>query len=69
MAEAYEVARAADDKFAAYPRRFSYLIDPDGAVFRSYDVTDVAEHAAEVISDVEAEIARRAERSDGGSDT
>lgn len=66
MAEAYEVARSADDKFASYPRRYSYLIDPDGAVFRSYDVTNVADHAADVIADVVVETARRGEARHGG---
>ena len=53
VAGAYEVARDAQDKFAGYPRRHSYLIDPDGRIHRSYDVTDVARHAADVIADVE----------------
>ena len=56
---AYEVARHPDDKFAAYPRRYSYLIDPGGLIHRAYDVTDVAHHADDVIADVEeAEAAR-----------
>jgi peroxiredoxin len=52
------VARDPDDKFSAFARRYSFLIDPDGIVHRSYDVTDVAGHADQVIADVE-----RAERS------
>jgi len=51
--EAYEVARPADDKFAAFPRRYSYLIAPSGLVHRAYDVTDVAGHAADVLADIE----------------
>lgn len=50
---AYEVVRDRDDKFAAFPRRLSYLIDPDGRIHRAYDVTDVARHADDVIADVE----------------
>jgi peroxiredoxin len=50
---AYEVARDPHDKFAEFPRRYSYLIDPDGLIHRSYDVTDVARHADDVIADVE----------------
>ncbi len=53
MGAAYEVTRAADDKFANFPRRHSYLIDPGGLIRRAYDVTDVARHADEVIADVE----------------
>ncbi len=50
---AYEVRRDPGDKFAAFPRRLSYLIDPEGRVHRSYDVTDVARHAADAIADIE----------------
>ena len=50
---AYDVARRPDDKFAAFPRRYSYLIDPDGLIHQAYDVTDVARHADDVLADVE----------------
>jgi peroxiredoxin len=50
---AYEVARPADDKFAEFPRRYSYLIAPSGLIHRAYDVTDVAGHADGVIADIE----------------
>lgn len=50
---AYEVVRPADDQYAAYPRRHSYLIAPSGLIHRAYDVTDVAAHADEVLADVE----------------
>lgn len=53
VGDAYEVTRAADDKFAAFPRRYSYLIAPDGLVHRAYDVTDVAGHAEQVLADIE----------------
>lgn len=66
VAEAYEVARSGEDKYARYPRRYSYLIDPEGAVFRSYDVTDVAEHATDVLTDIEAEVVRRRQAAAGG---
>lgn len=51
---AYEVVRGADEKYAEYPRRYSYLIDPEGVVRRAYDVADVAAHAAHVLRDLEA---------------
>ena len=51
---AYDVVRDAAEKYADYPRRHSYLIDPDGVVRRAYDVTDVAGHAAHVLHDLEA---------------
>ena len=51
--EAWEVARPADDRFATFPRRYSYLIDPAGIVRRAYDVTDVAGHADTVLADLD----------------
>jgi peroxiredoxin len=50
----YEVARAPDEQYPEYPMRHSYLIDPEGRIHRSYEVTDVASHAADVIADLEA---------------
>jgi thioredoxin-dependent peroxiredoxin len=50
---AYEVVRPADDQYAAFPRRYSYLIGPDGTIHRAYDVTDVAAHAGDVLADIE----------------
>jgi thioredoxin-dependent peroxiredoxin len=50
----YEVVRSADDKYANFPQRHSYLIGPDGVIRKVYDVTDVAGHAAEVLADISA---------------
>jgi peroxiredoxin len=52
--EAYGVARPADDPYADYPRRWSFLIDPAGIVRVVYDVTDVAAHAGDVLTDLRA---------------
>jgi peroxiredoxin Q/BCP len=52
VGEAYEVTRAAADQYANYPRRFSYLVDPQGVIARAYDVTDVAAHAEQVVDDL-----------------
>jgi peroxiredoxin len=49
---AYQVARNADDQYAALPKRYSYLIDPDGVIRRSYRVADVGSHAGEVLADL-----------------
>jgi peroxiredoxin Q/BCP len=49
----YQVTRDADDKFVDYPRRYAYLIAPDGVIRHAYDVTDVATHADAVIADLE----------------
>jgi peroxiredoxin Q/BCP len=56
VGRAYEVSRDPDDKYASFPRRHSYLIAPDGRIRRAYDVTDVAQHADQVIADVEREL-------------
>lgn len=56
---AYEVTRDPGDKFASFPRRYSYLIDPDGVVHRAYDVTDVAGHADRVLDDLTRALGRR----------
>ncbi len=50
----YEVLRDPGDKFAGFPQRISYLIDPEGRIAKSYEVTDPAGHAAEVLADLEA---------------
>ena len=51
---AYEVVRAPDHKYANFPERHSYLIDPQGVIAKVYDVTDVGGHAAEVLADLAA---------------
>jgi len=53
---AFGVARPPDDKFAAFPRRMSFLIDPDGIVREVYDVTDVAANAGDVLTDLRAAV-------------
>ncbi len=50
----YEVVRDPGEKYAEFPMRHSYLIDPEGRIHRRYEVTDVASHAADVIADLEA---------------
>lgn len=55
----YEVTRAPDDQYAAFPQRISYLIDPDGVIRRAYRVADVAAHADEVLADL-ADLAEHA---------
>ncbi len=50
----YDILRDPDDKFADYPNRISYLIDPEGVIVKSYEVADPAGHAAEVLVDLAA---------------
>lgn len=49
---AYGVTRDADDQYAAYPQRVSYLIDPDGVIRVGYVVADVDGHADAVLADL-----------------
>jgi len=49
----YGVVRDTGDSYAAYARRYAFLIGPDGMVRKSYDVTDVAAHADAVLADIE----------------
>ncbi len=51
---AYEATRDPGDKFANFSLRVSYLIDPQGTIAKTYEVTDPAGHAAEVLADLEA---------------
>ena len=46
--------RPADDPFADYPKRISYLIDPNGTIAMTYEVNDPAGHGAEVLADLAA---------------
>jgi thioredoxin-dependent peroxiredoxin len=52
VGEAYGVTRPAGNKWAAMPRRVTFLIDPDRMIRRIYDVTDVAHHADQVLADL-----------------
>lgn len=52
VGEAYDVKKGPDEQWADFPRRRSFLIDPDGVVRRIYDVTDVAGHPQQVLDDL-----------------
>lgn len=54
VGSAYDALRDADEAYADYPRRISYLIDPDGIVAKTYEVEDPGGHAAEVLVDLAA---------------
>lgn len=49
---AYEVVRPAGFRYASFPLRHSYLIDPVGLIRRAYDVVDVDAHADVVLRDL-----------------
>jgi peroxiredoxin Q/BCP len=53
VGRAYEVERAADDQYASFALRVSYLIDPMGVIRKTYAVSGVADHAASVLATLE----------------
>ena len=53
VGRAYGVVRPEGDQYAAYARRFSFLIDPEGVIRRVYDVADVRSHAEQVLTDLQ----------------
>ena len=44
--------RDAADRYGAFPERLAYLIDPDGTIRVSYEVTDVVGFADAVLADL-----------------
>ena len=50
---AYETRDPGTDK-VSFAKRYSYLIDPDGVIRKSYEVADVNAHAAMVLADLQA---------------
>lgn len=50
----YGAKKEPDEPFSDFPRRVSYLIDPDGVIRRAYAVSEPAEHAAVVLADLAA---------------
>ena len=52
VGQTYGDTREADSKYADYPERRSFLIDPTGVLRAMYDVADVAAHADDVLADL-----------------
>jgi peroxiredoxin len=48
---AYETRAPGTDK-VNFAKRYSYLIDPDGVIAKSYEVKDVNAHAEMVLDDL-----------------
>jgi peroxiredoxin Q/BCP len=46
----FEVERDADDQYAHFPLRVSYLVDPDGVIRKTYAVSGVQAHATSVLA-------------------
>lgn len=53
IGEAQGTKREEGHNYEAFPRRFSYLIDPEGKVAKAYVVKEVTAHADEVLRDLE----------------
>lgn len=47
----YETRDPGTDK-VSFSKRYSYLIDTDGVIRKSYDVADIPAHPAEVLADL-----------------
>ena len=54
VGRSYEVERAADDQYFAFPLRVSYLVDPSGIIRKTFAVAGVADHASEVLAAIAA---------------
>jgi thioredoxin-dependent peroxiredoxin len=54
VGEAYETRRAPEEPDPQWPKRRTYLIDPDGIIRKSYRVKDIAAHPDEVLADLTA---------------
>ena len=52
VGQAYEVLRGPDEQYPDFPKRIAYLVDPDGVIRRSSEVTDVDGFAGQVLADV-----------------
>jgi len=50
----YGVERGADEPYPDYPKRITFLIDPEGMVAKVYEVTDPGAHPDEVLADLRA---------------
>jgi peroxiredoxin len=52
LGDTFDVVRTADEGNPDYPRRKTFLIDPDGVIRKIYTVTDTAAHPDEVLADI-----------------
>jgi peroxiredoxin Q/BCP len=54
VGELYETKRHPSERGAEWPKRRTYLIDPQGVIRKAYRVTDVMAHPDEVLVDLRA---------------
>ena len=43
-----------EEPYPDFPKRITFLIDPEGTVAKVYEVTDPAAHPGEVVDDIRA---------------
>ena len=54
VGQQYGVERGPDESNPAYPKRITFLIDPNGTVAKVYEVTDAGGHPEIVLDDLRA---------------
>jgi peroxiredoxin Q/BCP len=53
VGDVYGAKRAPDEQWPDFPKRVSFLIDPQGIVRRTYEVADPGGHAEVVLADLD----------------
>lgn len=56
IGQAYGAQKGPDEQYPDFPRRISYLINPEGTIAAAYDLAgmDLSEHAGVVLADITA---------------
>jgi peroxiredoxin len=54
VGRSYGVERGPDEQYPDYPKRITYLIDPDGGIAKVYEVSDIDAHPDQVLEDIGA---------------
>lgn len=52
VSSAFGAKKSEDEKWNDWPRRISYLIDPEGKIAKCYRVDDVGTHPEDVLRDL-----------------
>jgi peroxiredoxin Q/BCP len=52
VGEAYGAKKGPDEQWPMVAKRLSFLIDPEGRVAKTYEVSDVAAHPEQVLEDI-----------------
>jgi len=54
VGRAYGAEKGPDEQYPDFPKRVTFLIDPNGQVAKVYEVTDVGTHPDDVLADLRA---------------